>query len=649
MGGDGTRNRAPVAAAHTVWRAELAAVHVRTCTCRDRCKGMRNADMILQSSKFTPAAQAGENAWPQCEQAIEAEELLHIVYHGAEILPRGKTVAECAPFEVHNYPASEKGRQGMQEEIEKELAAGILREVTEKPAHITALSVKEETDKIRVIRDCSAPEGGAVNTHVDTLKFTMMNLRDAQERMRPGWYMAKVDIKAAFRTIGVLPEQQELLGFKYSPHTGAQPRYFIDQRLPFGMRNSPEIFCRISTAVRAMMVAKGYEDVVVYVDDFLLLAPTEARCKEALDVLLALLEQLGFTVSAKKTVQPTQEIIFLGMLLRTNADGNGAMSVTVPEEKMRKAESTAAELMGKKLISVKQAQKAVGYFVHLCHAIYAAKCFTKRILQAITAAEKAGKKWIEVDRNISMDLSYWVHHARNSNGTAVILQKPRMLQGYLATDASDWGMGGFFNGRWFSVRWDDLRKHKPHRQFRQHNKKELWPTQALTKRELQEMGRGKDPPSSINYREQFAQWWAILLWGVHMRAHTMRWHQDNSTVVGNIRRMGAKNPHHMRLLRHLFKVSAAENMRHEMIQVPSEANSLADPASRGAHAEFAARLKRWRLEHTDTEEIWEPPVPRDPPLMEQRAKRWLSSGGGAEASEEDDTLEDMPWALIWGV
>lgn len=635
-----------------MWDRELRAVHHRTCNCRDRCKGMREMTIILQSSLFQPAPQTGENAWQQCEQAVEAEELLHVVVYGAEILPRGKTVAQCESFEVHNYPASERGRKGIEEEIEKELAAGILREVGHKPKYITALSTKEEAgDKIRVIRDCSAPEGSAVNTHVDTLKFRMMNLKDAQDRMRPGWYMAKVDIKAAFRTIGVVQEQQELLGFKYSPREGAQPRYFIDKRLPFGMRNSPEFFCRISTAVRAMMAARGFVDVVVYVDDFLLLAPTEERCKEALDTLLLLLEQLGFTVSEKKTVQPTQDIIFLGMQLRTNADGNGKMTVTVPEDKMLRAEMMAAGLIREKHISVKQAQKAVGFFVHLCHAIYAAKCFTKRLLHAITAAERQGSKWIAVSRDIQLDLGYWVHHARSGNGTAVLLERPRMLTGYLATDASDWGMGGFFNGRWFSVRWDRLRGEKPHRRFRQHNKKELWPTQALTKRELAEMGRGQEPPSSINYREQFAQWWAMLLWGVQMGGHTMRWHQDNSTVVGNVRRMGAKNPRHMRLLRHLFRLSAKENMRHEMIQVPSAANTLADSASRGAREEFARHLRRWQEEHADEADVWEPPTPRDPPLMEQRALRWLQAQRDAAANEEEEEADalDMPWDLVWGV
>jgi hypothetical protein len=341
------------------------------------------------------------------------------------------------------------------------------------------------------------------------------------------------------------------------------------------------------------------------------------------------------------------------MLLKTNEGGVGKMSVTIPKDKMKRAEETATELMQQKVITVKQAQRAVGYFIHLCQAIYTAKCFTKRLLRAITDAERQGRKNITVDRNIRMDLGYWVHHARAGNGTAVVLERPRMLGGYLSTDASDWGMGGFYNGKWFSIRWDQLRENAPHRQFRQYNEKKLWPTQSLNAEEGRKLGRTKEPVSSINYREQFAQWWAILLWGVHMGDHSMRWHQDNSTVVGNIRRMGASNMKHMQLLRHLFKVSAKNNMRHEMIQVPSAANTLADSASRGAYREFDAHMKKWRAEHTETEEIWERPTPRDPPLMEQRALRWMGGGAAAgkeeDSEEEEDLLLDMPLHSMWGL
>ena len=114
--------------------------------------------------------------------------------------------------------------------------------------------------------------------------------------------------------------------------------------------------------------------------------------QEALEVLLRLLAELGSTVSEARRCSQHKRSRFLGMLLKTNEGGAGRMSVTT-SQKMKKAETTAAELMHQKVITVKQAQRnAVGYFIHRCQDIYTAKCFTKRLLREITDAEKQGKR-----------------------------------------------------------------------------------------------------------------------------------------------------------------------------------------------------------------------------------------------------------------
>jgi hypothetical protein len=609
-----TQNNAPVKTAAALWYTELSAVHATRCKNRAGCCGMRRLGEILATQAYEPSTHLTENG-RQCTQAIEAEEITHMIYHGANIIPRGETIATYESFDVDNYPAPAEETAALELNIQQELAQGILIETHEKPRFITALSVKKEAGgKFRILRDCSSPEGTSVNDHSDAMHFEMMGLRDARDRMRPGWYMAKVDIKAAYRTVGVRPDQWGLLGMKYTPRGGAQTRYFIDTRLPFGACGSAEHFCRISTAVRAMMVARGYHDVIVYVDDFLILAPTKERCQEALDTLLQLLAQLGFTVSDKKTVLPTQELVFLGMLLRTNEDGKGKMSILVPEDKMRKAEERAAQAARGPNITLKQAQKLAGFLNHLCDVIFAARCFTRRITDAITQADRSGSKVIAITKDIKMDLGFWVNFARKSNGKAAVMERPLMLPGLLSTDASDWGMGGFLNGAYFSVRWEDMHKAQTHRELRQLNNPELWPD------------RTNPHKWDISYREQFAQWWAILLWGPKLGDMTLTWEQDNSVVVANMRRMGAKNPHHMKLIRQIYKLSAERNMRHEMLHVASAANFLADTASRGKMTEFLAARKQWMAENaTLRERQWTRRAPEDPGLMEQRARQWMGT------------------------
>ena len=580
--------------------------------------------MITQQDPYTLPAHGC-----MCEQAVECEELLHMIHHGMRVLPEGMTVQEVPAFSVNNYPECEAGRAAIRESIADEVRKGILRELPYAAQRASALFTKEEPGKRRVIRDYSKPAGASINDSADAMRFGMMGVQDAQDAMQPFWYMAKTDIKSAYRTVHVHPTHRELLCFKYSPADGEREVYYEDTRSPFGLKNAPETFCRLTAAVRAMMVARGFKHVIVYVDDFLVMAETREECKRALDALLEVLRELGFTTCPKKTEQPTQTIMFLGMRLCTNEDGHGKMTVTVPEDKLRKAEEMALLLHRRHTVTVSELQQAVGYFNYIATAIYSARCFMRRLIYAIRDADRARQHAIEVTQDIRLDLNFWVHYARNYNGQAVVLQKPLLMQGFLSTDASDWGMGGFFDGRWFSVKWSELSTAKVPREFRQYNKSTLWPNPADTQHGMWR----------IEYREMFAQYWGMMLWGQHMRGYSMLWHQDNTIAEGNMNRMGAKRPAFMRLLRAIFKMAAVENMRHRSTRITSEANVLSDTLSRGKMQEFSSALKRWQAENGPGACIsaWERPTPRDPPLMEHRARRRMA--GTAEASLQKTTPE----------
>ena len=442
------------------WYSELDAVHTNRCEQRGACGGLRSVQDVCATYPFREPAHTPRRA---CPQALEAELLLHGICHGFPVLPDGMSTENVPPYEVHNYPTDAAGGAAVMDSVREELCNDTIRAVSIRPRCVSALSTKQETDKIRIIRDCSAPAGAAINDSADALKFRMMGIQDARAAMRPYYFMAKVDVKSAFRTIGVHPSHWTLLGFKTGSPGGHQ-QYYVDTRFPFGLKNSPEIFCRISAAVRAMMAARGYTTTVVYVDDFLIIAETQTQCQFALDALLALLADLGFTVSAKKTVQPTQTIVFLGIQLSTNVDGNGAMLISVPRDKLTKARDVARGLGSREYITRRQLQQAVGYYNHLAEAIYSARAFLRRLIYAIRDADIARQTRIRVTTDIRLDLRFWEHFAPRYNGQAIVMAAPAMQEGFLATDASDWGMGGFYEGRSFTVPWSTVHTTRPHRQ-----------------------------------------------------------------------------------------------------------------------------------------------------------------------------------------
>ena len=161
--------------------------------------------------------------------------------------------------------------------------------------------------------------------------------------------------------------------------------------------------------------------------DFLIVAPTQAECQAALTELLSLLARLGFTVSAKKTVTPTQEIVFLGLQLSSNYDGNGGMRVTVPQDKLAKAQDIAAKLAAAEWVTHKQLQKAHGYFQHLTKAVFAAKAYMRRLRESLKhsrAPANNSATAVRVTRALQLDLRFWQTYAAKWNGQAEILAKP---------------------------------------------------------------------------------------------------------------------------------------------------------------------------------------------------------------------------------
>ena len=78
-----------------------------------------------------------------------------------------------------------------------------------------------------------------------------------------------------------------------------------------------------------MMARRGFT-VIVYLDDFLVIAPTLSECQEAYRTLCDLLCNLGFELSSNKLVPPCQQLIFLGIFIDTVA-----LRLSLPLEKIR--------------------------------------------------------------------------------------------------------------------------------------------------------------------------------------------------------------------------------------------------------------------------------------------------------------------------
>ena len=102
---------------------------------------------------------------------------------------------------------------------------------------------------------------------------------DAVKLIKPGAFLAKIDIKSDYR----------LTGPKWKFHGDSHFSYLIDTRLPFGAKRAPGIFHCITQSICRMMLRKGYTGIIVYLNDFLVVGRTKKKCKEAYNTLCQLL------------------------------------------------------------------------------------------------------------------------------------------------------------------------------------------------------------------------------------------------------------------------------------------------------------------------------------------------------------------------
>ena len=146
-----------------------------------------------------------------------------------------------------------------------------------------------------------------LNTYVSTTKFRMETIATVLTAVRRNDWMVTLDLKDAYFQVPVHPYSRRFLGFSWDDQT-LQFRV-----LCFCLSTAPQVFTRMMAPVSAALHRQGIR-LLRYLDDWLLLAPSEQDAHESARRLLALCARLGIAVNWEKSfLHPAQEITFLGV------------------------------------------------------------------------------------------------------------------------------------------------------------------------------------------------------------------------------------------------------------------------------------------------------------------------------------------------
>ena len=148
------------------------------------------------------------------------------------------------PAECANYSSVYENFDLVEAQIRTELEENRYERVQEKPVVISALgAIKKPNGGVRLIHDASRPTGHALNDYAElemSQKFQSMS--DAVDCLSHLAFMAKIDLKSAYRSVPVHPDDFPVTGLKWKFKGEKDFSYLVDKRLPFGARFSPGIF-----------------------------------------------------------------------------------------------------------------------------------------------------------------------------------------------------------------------------------------------------------------------------------------------------------------------------------------------------------------------------------------------------------------------
>ena len=318
--------------------------------------------------------------------------------------------------------------------------------------HISPIGLqpKKVEGEYRLIHHLSYPPELSVNYGIapECKSVKYQSIDDAISVIKwlgKGCFMAKTDIKSAFRLVPVHPDDHYLLGFKW------QGKYYYDKCLPMGCSSSCQIFEEISSALQWVATHKlGMPAVVHVLDDFLFIAPSKTMAYECLQKFLLLCQDIGIPIANEKTEGPAQVMTFLGIEL-----DSVNMQATLPLEKVEKCMKLIEPLLDVNKVKLRDLQCLIGTLNFACSVVRPGRTFLRRLINLTIGVQKPFYH-IRLTREVKADLKAWKTFLASFNGKSFFLNdfwgKPECT---IATDASTTiGYGLVFGRLWAYGKWE---------------------------------------------------------------------------------------------------------------------------------------------------------------------------------------------------
>ena len=166
--------------------------------------------------------------------------------------------------------------------------------------------------------DLSSPKNSSVNDGIDptlsSLSYASIDHLSALiQSLGRGAMLVKADIKEAYRTIPVHPQDQRLLGIQW------EDTVYINRMLPFGLRSAPKIFLAVADTLQWILSTKGITHSLHYLDDFIMVTDSIGKAHFQKDTFTSAFDSLGVPLEYFMLEGPSTCLTFLGIKVDTEA------------------------------------------------------------------------------------------------------------------------------------------------------------------------------------------------------------------------------------------------------------------------------------------------------------------------------------------
>ncbi|KAI0216052.1 hypothetical protein LSAT2_031886, partial [Lamellibrachia satsuma] len=264
-------------------------------------------------------------------------------------------------------------------------------------------------------------------------------------------------------------------------------------------------------------------------------------------ILTMIFNRLRIPIATHKTVGPTVQLQYLGIILDTDS-----MEARLPLDKLTRIREMLHKFESKQRVSKRALLSLLGHLNFASRVIRQGRSFVSYLL-ALAASVKELHHHVKLNAECRQDMAMWLRFLTEWNGVALFLEEEvtRAADYTLYTDAAATiGYGGFFQNKWFQA---------------------MWPPELVLKDNKQ---------LSMAFLELYPIVVASMLWGSEWEGKKILFYCDNEATVHIINKGRSQAQPIMKLMRRLTWCAAKGNFIITAKHIPGVHNDIADALSR---------------------------------------------------------------------